>query len=327
MKVERSSCHSYDRDNKNLFKDEIQEWMATTTCPKYNKPQQMKLIGTVNGIEVEMSFDTLRKLAKFDSLPARDYMFPSLDDLFHKPKAHPRWNDMLEALFLSGTYHGTLYRKSLKIEAKLLLMICIYNVITRRGDKQEVRFPEVPVIYALLHCHPVFHSVGRSIIPYCRIITRLLKMYKAITPEDKGAMKRHRHFDIRRMGSGWTYDESERYYKLKSEGQRWCALKVDARALQPSEDDEPESDDEPRSGDDDYADEPNMEHMDVDQGGPRRIHVHGGGFFDYAECSYEPNWAYQGTMQKFIENQCPPSFVLDTWSGSEWTFFYHQTWM
>ncbi|KAJ0938286.1 hypothetical protein HanRHA438_Chr02g0048121 [Helianthus annuus] len=63
------------------------------------------------------------------------------------------------------------------------------------------------------------------------------------------------------------------------------------------------------------------------KGVPRRIHVHGGGFFDYAERSYEPNWAYQGTMQKFIENQRPPSFVFDTWSGSEWTFFYHQTWM
>ncbi|KAJ0938284.1 hypothetical protein HanRHA438_Chr02g0048101 [Helianthus annuus] len=79
-----AALNCYDRDNKNLFKNEIQEWMATPTCPKYNKPQQMKLIGTVNGIEVEMSFDTLRKLAKFDSLPARDYMFLSLDDLFHK---------------------------------------------------------------------------------------------------------------------------------------------------------------------------------------------------------------------------------------------------
>ncbi|MFS7911517.1 hypothetical protein Hanom_Chr02g00119091 [Helianthus anomalus] len=88
--------------------------MATLTCPKYNKPQQMKLFGTVNGIEVEMSFDTLRKLAKYDSLPARDYMFLSLDDLFYKPKAQPRWNDMLEALFLPGTYHGTLYRKKLE---------------------------------------------------------------------------------------------------------------------------------------------------------------------------------------------------------------------
>ncbi|KAJ0808866.1 hypothetical protein HanPI659440_Chr01g0008151 [Helianthus annuus] len=166
---------------------------------------------------------------------------------------------MLEALFLPGTYHDTLYRKNLKIEAKLLLMICIYNVIPMRGDKQEVRFPKVSVLYSLLHGSPCFpfrflvinnvwicrNKVGRSIIPYCRIITGLLKMFKAITPEDKGAMKRHKPFDIRRMGSGWTYDESERYHKLKSEGQMWRALKVDVRALQSGEEDEPESDDEP----------------------------------------------------------------------------------
>ncbi|KAF5795674.1 hypothetical protein HanRHA438_Chr08g0353861 [Helianthus annuus] len=250
-----------------------------------------------------MSFDTLRKLAKYDSLPARDYMIPSLDDLLLKPESHPRWNDMLEALFLPGTYHGTLYRKNLKIDAKLLLMICIYNVIPRRGDIQEVRFPEVPILYSLLNGSPRFpfrylvmnnewicrNKVGRNIIPYCRIITGLLKMFKAITPEDKGAMKRHRSFDIRRMGTGWTYDESERYHKLKSEGQRWRALKVDARALLPGEEDEPESDDEPRSGDDDYADEPHVEHMNVDRGGPSGSYVHGGWFFDYTERSYEPN--------------------------------------
>ncbi|KAJ0808865.1 hypothetical protein HanPI659440_Chr01g0008141 [Helianthus annuus] len=31
------ALNCYDRDNKNLFNDEIQEWMATLTCPKYNK--------------------------------------------------------------------------------------------------------------------------------------------------------------------------------------------------------------------------------------------------------------------------------------------------
>ncbi|MFS7967520.1 hypothetical protein Hanom_Chr09g00786661 [Helianthus anomalus] len=98
----------------------------------------MKLTGEVNGIKVEMSFDTLRKLAKYDNLPARDYTIPSLNDMFIKPKKHPRWNDMLAALFLPGTYSGTLYRRNLKIEAKLLLTICILNVIPRRGDKQEV---------------------------------------------------------------------------------------------------------------------------------------------------------------------------------------------
>ncbi|KAM0063366.1 hypothetical protein Hdeb2414_s0003g00090081 [Helianthus debilis subsp. tardiflorus] len=148
------SC--YDKDNKNLFKDEIQEWIATLTCNEYNKPSQMKLTGTLNGIDVDMSFDTLRKLAKYDSLPARDYMIPSIDDLLLKPEAHLRWNDMLEALFLLGTFHGTLYRKKLKIEAKLLLMICIYNVISRRGDKQVARFPEIPILYSLLNGSPRF---------------------------------------------------------------------------------------------------------------------------------------------------------------------------
>ncbi|KAJ0744042.1 hypothetical protein HanPI659440_Chr10g0382851 [Helianthus annuus] len=283
------SC--YDRDNKNLFKEEIQEWMATLTCPSYSKPQQMKLIGTVNGIEVEMSFDTLRRVAKFDSRPARDYMFSTLDDLLQRPEAHPRWNDMLEALFLPGTWHGTLHRKNLKIEAKLLLMICVCNVISRRGDKVEVRFPEVPILYSLLHGSPRFlfrflvlnnvwicrNKVGRSIIHDCRLITALLKIYKVIGPEDKGALKRHKPFDFRRMGTGWSYSESERYHKLKSEGQRWRALKVDARELQLGEAAEPESDEEPQIGDEDSTDEPNTENMDVDQGGPSRSHVHGGG--------------------------------------------------
>ncbi|KAJ0930337.1 hypothetical protein HanPSC8_Chr04g0148141 [Helianthus annuus] len=136
--------------------NEIQEWMATLTCNKYEKPSQMKLTGSVNGIDVEMSFDTLRKLAKYDSLPARDYTIPCLDDLLIKPEQHPRWNDMLAALFLPGTFSGTLYRKNLKIEAKLLLTICILNVIPRRDDKQEVRYPEIPVIYSLLHRSPRF---------------------------------------------------------------------------------------------------------------------------------------------------------------------------
>ncbi|MFS7955019.1 hypothetical protein Hanom_Chr07g00637521 [Helianthus anomalus] len=130
--------------------------MATLTCNKYDGPSQMKLTGTVNGIYMEMSFDTLQKLAKHDSLPARDYTIPSLDDLLIKPEAHLRWNDMLAALFLPGTFSGTLYRRNLKIEAKLLLTICILNVIPRIGDKQEVRFQEVPVIYSLLHGSPRF---------------------------------------------------------------------------------------------------------------------------------------------------------------------------
>ncbi|MFS7935744.1 hypothetical protein Hanom_Chr05g00407151 [Helianthus anomalus] len=133
-----AALNCYDKDNKNLFMNQIQKWMATLTCNKYERTSQIKLTSIVNGIDVEMSFDTLRKLAMYDSLPARDYTILSLDDLLNKSEAQPRWNDMLEALFLPGTSHGTLYRRNLKIEAKRLLTICILNVIPRRGDKQEV---------------------------------------------------------------------------------------------------------------------------------------------------------------------------------------------
>ncbi|XP_021986092.1 uncharacterized protein LOC110882360 isoform X1 [Helianthus annuus] len=212
---------------------------------------------------------------------------------------------MLETLFLPGTYHGVSYRKNLKIEAKLLLAICLLNVIPRRGDKEQVRYPEVPVLYSLLTGSPRFpirylimnhlwicrNKLGRDVIPYCRIITGLMKQQKAITSEDRGATKRHQTFTLDNLGIGWTYTQSERYHKLKSEGQRWRALKVGARDLLPGEEDEPESDAEVPSGNDDYADEPHGgENVNVGQGGPGG--GYGGAFYDYTERSYEPGWAY-----------------------------------
>ncbi|KAJ0519796.1 hypothetical protein HanIR_Chr10g0452241 [Helianthus annuus] len=325
-----------------LFITEIQEWMATLKCNQYDRPSQMKLVGEVHGIPVEMSFDMLKKLRKYDSLPARDYVIPDLDNLLIKSEKHPRWNDMFATLFLPGTYHGVLYRKNLKIEAKLLLAICILNVIPRRGDKEQVRFPEVPVLYSLLTGSPRFpirylimnhlwicrNKLGRDIIPYCRIITGLMKQQKALTSEDRGATKRHQPFTLDKLGIGWTYTQSERYHKLKSEGQRWRALKAGARDLLPGEEDEPESDAEIPSGDDDYADEPQggvNVNVNVGQGGPGG--GYGGAFYDYTERSYEPGWAYEGIMQEVIANQRPPASIFESWSGSERTLFDQNTMM
>ncbi|KAM0033772.1 hypothetical protein Hdeb2414_s0016g00489831 [Helianthus debilis subsp. tardiflorus] len=305
--------------------DEIQEWMATLKCNTYDRPSQMKLTGIVHGIPVEMSFDTLKKLGKYDSFPPRDYMIPDLDNLLIKPEKHPRWNDMLATLFLPCTYSGVFYRRNLKIEAKLPLAIFILNVIPRRGDKELVRYPEVPVLYSLLKGSPRFpirylimnhlwicrNKFGRDIIPYCRIITGLMKQFKAITSEDQGHPKRHQTFTLQKLGYGWTYTQSGRYHKQKSEGQRWRALKVDARALLPGEADEPESDAELPSGDEDYVDEPHGgENVNVGQGGQGR--GYGGAFYDYTGRSYEPNWAHDGTIQEVIENQHPPAPIFES---------------
>ncbi|KAF5767156.1 hypothetical protein HanXRQr2_Chr14g0621071 [Helianthus annuus] len=327
----------FDKDKSNLFMTEIQEWMATLKCHNFNKPSQMKLIGMVHGVPVEMSYDTLKKLGKYDSLPSREYMVPTLDDLLLKPEKHVRWNDMLAALFLPGRYSGILYRKNLKIEAKLLHTICLLNVIPRRGDKEQVRYPEIPVLYSLMHGSPRFpirylimhhlwicrNKYGRDIVPYRRIITGLMKQQKALTSEDRGLTKRHQPFTLDRLGNVWTYTQSERYHKLKSEGQRWRALKLNARELLPGEPDEPESDVEMvPSGDEDYADEP---HGGANVGLGGFGGGHGGMFYDYAQQPYEPGWAYSGSMQEVIESQRPPASIFDTWSGPERTLYDQNT--
>ncbi|KAJ0814175.1 hypothetical protein HanRHA438_Chr17g0824981 [Helianthus annuus] len=114
----------YDGEVKNLYDREIQEWMATLTCPPFKAPSKMKLIGTVNGVTVEMSYDSLRRTAKFDSKSSNQYIFPRLEDLYFNPQNHPQWQKMLDYLFVPGTTHGKLLRRNLRIEAKLMLVLC-----------------------------------------------------------------------------------------------------------------------------------------------------------------------------------------------------------
>ncbi|KAJ0795463.1 hypothetical protein HanPI659440_Chr04g0150781 [Helianthus annuus] len=160
----------------------------------------MKLIGTINGVTVETSYDSLRRIAKFDSKPSNQYIFPWLKDLYFNPQNHPQWQHILDYLFVPGTTHEKLLRRNLRIEAKLMLVLCTHNVIPRRGDKVEVRFAEVPVLYMLLHGSPLVpfqflvlnniwigrNSGERKIIPHCRLSTALMKLYGAIGAEDKG---------------------------------------------------------------------------------------------------------------------------------------------
>ncbi|KAF5789367.1 hypothetical protein HanXRQr2_Chr09g0370391 [Helianthus annuus] len=118
----------YDGEGNNLFDAEIQAWVATLSCPPFKHTSKIKLIGTVNGVDVEMSYDTLRRVIKFNSKVANQYNYPSLDDLYFEPDKHPRWNAMLDYLFLPDTTHGNLYQRNLRIEEKLMLVICTQNV-------------------------------------------------------------------------------------------------------------------------------------------------------------------------------------------------------
>ncbi|KAM0067598.1 hypothetical protein Hdeb2414_s0002g00063231 [Helianthus debilis subsp. tardiflorus] len=238
----------------------------------------MKLIGKVNGVRVEMSYDSLRRIARFYSKPSNQYIYPSLNNLYHQPEKHPQWQNMLDFLFVLGTTHGKLLRRNLRIEEKLMLVLCTHNVIPQRGDKME---------------------------------------YRAIGAEDKGSYKRFKPFDIQHLGSGWEYKESERYHKLNTDGKRWRALKADARPLRPGEADEPETSDEEVSGYDDYREDTFTVDVEIGGTGPRSG-VRGvgmqsgyvGSAFDYEQQSYDPYWAHTGNMGQVIEQRRPPTSIF-----------------
>ncbi|KAL8240248.1 hypothetical protein R6Q59_013603 [Mikania micrantha] len=138
MKVER------------LYLKLIKEWVGSLTIDWGNQsPSTLRLIGTIEGLQVVMSRENPSHVARFDTKPSNQYVYPSVDDLQAKPALHPTWYTMLQTIFQPGK-ETTMRRNNLKIEAKLLLVIIHTNVVPHRGDKTMVRHPEVPVLYALM---------------------------------------------------------------------------------------------------------------------------------------------------------------------------------
>ncbi|MFS7903442.1 hypothetical protein Hanom_Chr01g00024091 [Helianthus anomalus] len=109
----------YDNEVKKMYDVRIEEWMATLECPPFKAPSKMKLIGWCNGVKVEMSYDSLCRITRFDSKSSNEYIYPSLKDLYHEPDKHPQWQHMLDYLF-PGT-HGKLFRKKLENGSEVIV--------------------------------------------------------------------------------------------------------------------------------------------------------------------------------------------------------------
>ncbi|MFS7935216.1 hypothetical protein Hanom_Chr05g00400851 [Helianthus anomalus] len=202
---------------------------------------------------------------------------------------------MLDYLFVSGTTHGKLLIRNIRIKAKLMLVLCTQNVIPRRGDKFEVRFAEVLVLYMLMH--------GSQLIPFRFLVLNSIWIGRNSVWSNRCGRQRvvqeFKPFDIKHLGPGWEYKESEWYHKLKSDGKRWKTLKADARPLRPGEADEPESSD----GESGYI----------------------GSAFDYARQPYDPYWAHSGNMEQVVEHR--PLLTFTDWYEPNQMLFDQQTYM
>jgi hypothetical protein len=102
-----------------------------------NPPLDTTLIGQVGEEDVVMSFDTIRKIARFDSKPDNVYVFPPEKEIFKKSTKGEEGMAMFRDLFIPSATRD-MVRKDLKILAKIVAIIVGHNVIPRTSDKETI---------------------------------------------------------------------------------------------------------------------------------------------------------------------------------------------
>ncbi|KAK9049070.1 hypothetical protein SSX86_031963 [Deinandra increscens subsp. villosa] len=339
-----AALKTYDGESKRLYMEEIEDWVATLTLHVGTSPSKVKLEGWVNETKVTMSFDTLNAIAKFDSKGSNKYVYPDLEDLYFNPDKHSTWNMMLDDLFVPGADRGNLHREELKLKPKLVHLILQHNIIPRRGDKAEVRFYDVPILYAIMHGKPMVSfrylviyniwlsrdSIDRKSIPHCRLITALLKKAGVISSDSVAIPKRFTPFNVKNLGVNWTYVDGDTHHVLKSGNgnRKWSVLKAGNQ--------EDSGEEEVEEGDSAFGDAMEEDNEDDDQPaqnvGAFTAAAEAAGSsraprsnrpFEYDMMDLNPDWAFSGSMQDTIRNARPAQYYH--WPELTRVMFDHNT--
>ncbi|KAL8225445.1 hypothetical protein R6Q57_018002 [Mikania cordata] len=209
----------------NIYMKEIVEWMATLRKEDGNNPPRTtRLIGTVNGKEMVLSFETMNKVVKFDTKPQREYVYPERMQILGEATEDEEWRAMVRVLFAKAPEEmgRKLLRSDLNVLPKLLSLISGFNVIPRLGDKLFIRNFEVRVLHALMIGHPKLSfrqlvllnvwesrvSRARCLLPHCRLLSSLMVKQKVVTTTTPFEKLTQRYFSFDRLAAfGWIYRE------------------------------------------------------------------------------------------------------------------------
>ncbi|KAM0027807.1 hypothetical protein Hdeb2414_s0019g00544581 [Helianthus debilis subsp. tardiflorus] len=197
-------------------------------------PRTTTLTGTVRGKKVVMSFETLGKVAKFDTGPIgaqKEYEYFSEEEISCEKLKGSAWLKMLEDLFvcpLGITVEGTpLIRGNLKPLPKLLSYFVFRNVAPRLGDSGMIRHYKVRVLHALLQCKPVLslkqlimmniwdsrESRIKKMIPHARAINKLLIQQKVIKKDMPTVYMPSQTITLARLHD-WSLEKGPRRWRL-----------------------------------------------------------------------------------------------------------------
>ncbi|KAK1422514.1 hypothetical protein QVD17_25690 [Tagetes erecta] len=314
-----AALNCYDGETEKRYLVPIMHWVGSLRYDSGRRPPQtIRLIGEVDGVEVVMSRETLSALANFDSKPngrgTDKYIYPSAAELFDRAKEHPQYNQMLNDLFPQGGNDGTMRRNLMKMTTRLLLLLVQQNILPRRSDRGYIRTQDVQIVHSLLTGSPrisfmhlvmqnIWYSrnkVDKRTIPYCRLITALLKSQRCIDDDMAFVVDPIPMFDLAGLRSfGWRYEKTARHHRLINAGVVWQAVRTDVELSDDEEDEEEIEEDENREEEDEVME---------DVGGhglSRQMHA---GMYDY----YANVPAYHN-MQEYVEENRPLAWA--TWDS------------
>ncbi|XP_035832905.1 golgin subfamily A member 6-like protein 22 [Helianthus annuus] len=122
-----------------IYLSEVCEWLSTLKLVNKNEsPSQWKLVGKTTRGSMTMSFETMNRIARFDSLGVQAYDYPSIEQFLDN---HLNNNDFEQLLDIILPTHqgGEMKRKQMSREGKILQGISVENILARFGDRGGVR--------------------------------------------------------------------------------------------------------------------------------------------------------------------------------------------
>ncbi|KAJ0605052.1 hypothetical protein HanHA300_Chr02g0058631 [Helianthus annuus] len=209
-----------------IYMDEIIEWMSSLEKDEGNNPPvTTRLIGKVNGVDVVLSYDEMKRISKYDTKATLKGPYTKwslkIDFLFDFPPGVDLTKWSLKTVFLRPM-------------PRFLVWFITYNVMSRTSYLGKVRFPEMLVLEALMTSvpklsakHLIMYNVWearereqRMMIPHARLLSLLLKKQGAIPKGVRGFIKKQTKINMQifTKSSVWKYPKTRNKHRLIVKG-------------------------------------------------------------------------------------------------------------
>ncbi|MFS8001512.1 hypothetical protein Hanom_Chr13g01191251 [Helianthus anomalus] len=200
-----------------VYLKEVTEWLATLRLEHADEePSRWKLKGETSKGVMVMSFQTMNRIANFDSLSEGSYTYYEI-----RLSGKTVWFKRIRVIC----------RAHLSVEGKILQNISLENIMVRFGDRGKLRVWDLRVLHALLYGEPKLswrhivmmniwdtrNQYKRKMIPHVRLTSAMIAQQNQLPENSLWVLKAIDNFDFAKMRKGlkiWVEEVGQRTYNL-----------------------------------------------------------------------------------------------------------------